>query len=248
MTLVMAWLNKTNAATALHIASESRFSGGSDHWDYGPKIFRLFPTRDYLAYCGDVRLALSLILQGTAVLANTNTLRVSAGQKPIATIARVRALCTLFDVPVKAFPSAWRGPTTLLYCGFDQLRKQFQLFKLSLTKQNQLNPIKVDLYKERVACFGSGQPNAQKALATGMKTGEIFGVLVSVIADKSVPSVGGVPQMVTIKKSTSHPVGFNWDTDGTLKNTLFGLPLHFRSNMKRVEFRDKQFRLKPYLG
>jgi hypothetical protein len=81
-----------------------------------------------------------------------------------------------------------------------------------------------------------------------MKTGEIFGVLVSVIADKSVPSVGGVPQMVTIKTSTSHPVGFNWDTDGTEKSTLFGLPLHFRSNMKRVEFRDKRFRLKPYLG
>jgi len=79
MTLVVIWPHKK---TALHIASDSRLSSHDCEWDYGPKIFRLFPTHDHLAYCGTSALALSVISQATAVLANTNTLQWQPGAVP----------------------------------------------------------------------------------------------------------------------------------------------------------------------
>jgi hypothetical protein len=243
MTLVMAWLNKADDATALYIASDSRFSHGCEHWDYGPKIYRLGATTDHLAYCGGIWLALSVILQGTAVLGNTNNLGANDGQKPVGIAARRSALCTLFDVPVKTFPPAWASDATLLYGGFDELTKQFRLFKLSLRNAG-IQSNKVTLPKNGVACFGSGEPAAKNALKPGMKTKDIFKVLVDVIGDKSVPDVGGTPQMVRIEKGKkSHAIGFILDVNGTPTRTLFGLPLHFKSSMNKVEWRDKQFRL-----
>ena len=120
------------------------------------------------------------------------------------------------------------------------------MFEIALT----LSGVKANettLYKDRVACFGSGKAKAEELLEPGTKTNDIIRVLAQVIEDAAVPSVGGVPQMVTIQRRGSRAVGFNWDVKHVLESTLFGLPLHFRSDLRKVKFRDRRYRITQYL-
>jgi hypothetical protein len=252
MTLVIAWPNKQDPrSTALHIATDSLLSDDRENtWQYGPKIFRVFPTHDYLAYCGTSTLALSAILQGTMVLANTDILGRNAEQKPITISARVGALATLLQESARVFPNNWMNRTsTLLYCGFDHMKKSFRLFELSLAKAG-IDVVGKDLRKDAPACFGSGAARARVLLrkfAGTPTTKEILTVLASVIEDSSVPTVGGVPQMATIWKKSSQLVGFNWEISAAPTSTLLGLPLYFQSDMMRARFLDRQFRSSVYL-
>jgi hypothetical protein len=252
MTLVIAWPNKQQPGpTALHIAADSLLSDNrGNSWQYGPKIFRVFPTHDYLAYCGTSTLALSAILQGTMVLANTDVLGRNVEQKPITIRARGLALGTLLQEAARVFPKDWmNGASTLLYCGFDHLTKSFRLFELSLA-QSGTDVVGKDLRKDAPLCYGSGAAKARVLLnrfAGAPTTKEILSVLVSVIEDSSVPTVGGVPQMATIWKKSSQLVGFNTEISKNPTSTLLGLPLYFQSDMTRVRFLDRQFRLSTYL-
>jgi hypothetical protein len=249
MTLVMAWLNKQEDPTSLNIASDSLLSDGKGvDWQYASKIFRVFPTHNYIAYCGSSLLALSSILQATAVLSNSNTLGKNADPN-LATIARCRALCTFVSEAVKTFPRKWLADppeSTLLYCGFDFPTGRFQAFEVTLglagAKCKQIT------LQQEVLCFGSGKKHAQKLLGSNTSRKEILGVLSKLIESSAAPTVGGVPQMVSIQKSTSTPIGFNWPVNGGVKSTLFGAPLHFRSDPKKINFLDRHFRTAQYLG
>src|SRR5579863_6704632 len=99
-------------------------------------------------------------------------------------------------------------------------------------------------------CYGSGAARARVLLRKSAGTPTTKGVLTvltSVIEDSSVPTVGGVPQMVTIWKKSSQLVGFNREISATPTSTLLGLPLYFQSDLSRVRFLDWQFRPSAYL-
>jgi hypothetical protein len=53
MTLALAWLNRDDNPTALHLASASLFS---DHqgrqWNHGPKFNRIHSLHEFVGYCG----------------------------------------------------------------------------------------------------------------------------------------------------------------------------------------------------
>jgi hypothetical protein len=251
MTLVLAWPNKEQDPTALHIAADSLLSDRKGNsWQYGPKLFRVFPTHDYLAYCGTSTLALSAILQGTMVLANTNILGRNVAHKPVTIRARVAALQTLFQESSRMFPEDWmNGPPTLIYCGFDRMTKSFRVFELAFAR-SPTNVVEKELRKDSPLLYGSGSSRARsllRKLADTPTTKEVLKTLVSVIEDASVPEVGGVPQMATIWKEESQLVGLNREISGEPRSTLLGLPLYFHSDMTRVRFLDQQFRSSVYL-
>jgi hypothetical protein len=147
-------------------------------------------------------------------------------------------------------PKDWmNGTSTLPYCGFDHLTKTFRLFELSLA-QSRTDVVGKDLRKDAPLCYGSGAARARvllKKFAGTPTTKEVLTVLASVIEDSSVPTVGGVPQMVTIWKKSFQLVGFNQEISETTTSTLLGLPLYFQSDMTRVRFLDRQFRSSAYL-
>ena len=248
MTLIMIWPNKAEGPTGLHIASDGLYSGPDGRWNHGPKLFRLFGTHSYLACCGSSTLALSAILQSTAILSNTDLLAGDGGQ-PITVSARCNAITTLFNDSVKTFPKTWggNGEAKLLFCGFDGLRNRFMLHEIALGRKGASTK-SVTLSKNAVRCYGSGAERARALLSEGMATVEILKVLKTVIDDEAVKDVGGVPQMVTIWTRRSQAVGFNWHINGSIQSTLFGLPLHFHSRMKKVRFLDETFKPAKYLG
>ena len=104
-----------------------------------------------------------------------------------------------------------------------------------------------------MVCYGSGADRASSLLADlklgnkNLSTSDILNVLKTVIEDRSIPSVGGAPQMVTITKRSSRLVGLTWQVAGKLESTLLGLPLQFRSSMKKIDFLDQDFRKSSYL-
>ncbi len=247
MTLIMIWPNKAENPTGLHIASDSLYSGSDGRWDHGPKLFRLFPTHSYLAYFGSSTLALSTILQSTLILSNTDVLA-GDGAQPVAASARCNAIATLLNDSVRSFPKTWggNGEAQLLFCGFDELRKQFVLHEIALGTKGATSK-RVTLCKNAVRCYGSGAATARGLLKPGMSSTEILRVLKTVIDDKAVNDVGGVPQMVTIWRRRSQAVGFEWCVNGSIQKTLFGLPLHFRSRMKKVRFLGETFKPSKYL-
>lgn len=162
--------------------------------------------------------------------------------------ARVKTLVSLLSEGVRTFPAAWlaEGDTTLIYCGFDHRRKQFRLFEIYLGK-SRITVKPGQLSSKRLLCYGSGAKKAKQLIAEigfgsrSLTKVEILNVLKKVIEDRSVRDVGGAPQMITIGKRSSRVVGFKWGPDGNPQRTLFGLPVHFRSSLRKVCFLDKNF-------
>lgn len=247
MTLVVIWPNKPDKPTALHVAADSLLSDSyGNRWPYAPKIFRVYPTHAYLAYCGTSAMALSVIMQGAEVLANTDILGDDGSAKNPTVDAKSSALRNHLNDSVGSFPAPWGSNATLLYCGFDHRKREFRIFRLSMSRKG-VTRAEEALGQGRVFCFGSGAARANSLLKPGMSTPNILGVLKSVINDNSAQDVGGVQQMVTIKRSGSHAVGFNWRINGKNESTLFGLPLRFHGRMDKVHFLDEQFRPARYL-
>jgi hypothetical protein len=197
---------------------------------------------------------MAAILQCTSVLAAADVLSRGGSSREATLDARIKALVPFLDNAVRTFPKGWlaEGTNTLLYCGFDHRRAKFRLFEIDLSRSGTSVTEKV-LSKQHVVCYGAGADRARSLLADlklankTLSTSDVLNVLKTVIEDKSIPSVGGAPQMVTITKRSSRLVGFNWEVAGKLESTLLGLPLQFRSSMKKINFLDQEFRKSSYL-
>jgi hypothetical protein len=255
MTLVLAWPNREENPTALHIATDSLLSDElGNRWQYVPKINRVHLLHEFTGFCGTSNLVMAAILQCTSVLAAADVLGSGGSSREATLDARIRALVPFLDNAIRTFPKDWlaKGTNTLLYCGVDHRKVQFRLFEIDLSKSGASFKEKA-LSKQHVVCYGTGAVEARSLLAglklanTTLSTSDVLNVLKTVIEDKSIPSVGGAPQMVTITKRSSRLVGFNWEVAGKLESTLLGLPLHFRSSMTKIKFLDQQFRKSSYL-
>lgn len=255
MTLVIAWPNREGNPTALHIAADSLLSGDPGiTWQFAPKINRVHLLHEFTGFCGTSNLTMAAILQCTSVLAAADVLSRGGSSLEATLHARVKALVPFLDNAVRSFPKDWlaTGTNTLLYCGFDHRSAKFRLFEIDLSRSGASFKEKV-LSKQHVVCYGSGADRARSLLADlklgndNLSTSDVLNVLKTVIEDRSIPSVGGAPQMVTITKRSSRLVGFNWQVAGKLESTLLGLPLQFRSTMKKIDFLDQDFRKSSYL-
>lgn len=240
MTLVIAWTNKPEDPTALHLVSDSRLSGpGATTWDYATKLFRLHPTRDFFAYTGATLPALTLIAQATQFISASRVLRGPNAQAD----ARVSAIQQQFSRCMLDFPKDWGGNDLckVVLGTFDQRYGRFRLFQLELDNPTS-RPGEVEfLPGQRWMCFGSGAAEANAALRERknrngvVKSRDMTEVLAQQIEDPDNVLVGGAPQGVSLNTDRHRPLVFSWpDKHG--ERYLYGqrLPATFRPSSARL--------------
>lgn len=243
MTLLMVWTNKPEKPTCLYIASDSKLSGDAE-WEYATKIFRLYPTHEYVGYCGWSLPALAFIHQGTALLYHTDILSKSGNSATASIQGRVKALILNLQQAFSSFPEKWmQTGATVIYGGYDHRLKRFRVFTIGL-QQATWAETELDLAAKRVYCFGSEEARGDvlvRAAGQPIGTTEILNILKLVIADSTRKTVGGPPQMVQILSDKSWPIGFQWAVGGCKQNVLFGVPVQFRRDLSAVKFLSEEF-------
>lgn len=215
------------------------------------RVFRVYPSHSYIAYCGDSHYALSAIAQGIGLLAQTEQLVIERTSLE----ARAMALGSHIGTVLKTFPLAWGKSATLLFCGIDPCFGDVRAVKIELVEGNATVTDAIP-EGDRYVALGSGASFASKKLSQRdtSHSRRIFGVLTATIAETTVPSVGGCPQAVTLwRRSGKAPrhgssvCGFNWELGGEYESTVFGMPIRFASRMSSVIWRTHVFTRGRYL-
>lgn len=253
MTLVLAWYSRPDTRDVLHVASDSLLSksGTRETWKHATKVFRVFPSHSYIAYCGDSLYALSAIAQGIGLLSQTEILSM---EKTVLK-ARAKALGDHIGRVLGSFPREWGKSATLLFCGRDPCLGGIHAAKIELTEGHA---IVTDAFPEhaRYIALGSGATCAigKMPQVSTAHSRDIFATLTATISASTVPDVGGCPQAATLwcrsdgsRRHGSCACGFNWDIDGRYESTVFGMPLRFASKMSPVVWRTHVFTRGRYL-
>jgi hypothetical protein len=251
MTLIALWPNKVKDATSLNIASDSRLTdigGRPIAWDFATKIYRLHPTQLHMAYCGTSSSALQAILQSALLLNASNILAGPEGVGSPTIDAQTSSLRRHLEETIRLYPGAWGNEATILCAAYDWRLKMFRAYTLAFNGTG-MSRNEVDLKSRRCHFFGSGAPRARAILGNNaaQSSREIFFALRDVIESPSQTTVGGAPQMVCIKRQGSQQIGFNWTVNGKIESMLGGVPLKFNSDLKKIEFRDRNYISVPYL-
>src|SRR5580704_17288457 len=129
MTLVLAWYSAAGSRQVLHLASDSLLSQAGNRWAHATKIFRVYPSESYIAYCGDSLFGLSAIAQGIGLLSLTEVLRTETTTLK----ARALALGHHMSKVFASFPVPWGHAATLLFCGHDPCLGGIRAAKIDLT-------------------------------------------------------------------------------------------------------------------
>jgi hypothetical protein len=251
MTLVLAWYSNSNSRDVLHVSSDSLLThaGTTNTWAHATKLFRVYPSHSYIAYCGSSLYGLSAVAQGIGLLSHTNVLH----RENTTLKARARALGTHMQAVFATFPPAWGNEATLLFCGHDPCLGGIHAYKLefkagSCRVENALPD------GSRHIALGSGAAFANRALPGKVHSRAIFSVLMDAIRCPAEASVGGYPQAATLfcfradkSRFASTTSGFNCEVGTRYESTLFGVPLQFASSMSKVIFRTQQYTRDRYL-
>lgn len=251
VTLVLAWLNRRDHPTGIHIAADSLLTDTTpdgkvlNRWMYATKVFRFQPTNEHFAYSGTSLRALCAITGAMQLISNTDNLRNCGNPKSPTLVARATAIAENLTRAAKYFPTSWGEKATLIHAGFDprDTAEPFKLFSMETSPQGfVLNP-KHDLSQAPIWAFGSGEARVRERVAKlnaqtmDWRYENIMALLIECIRDAS--TVGGVPQGVVIHRRGYTPIGFNVELEGTRTSTLFGIPIRFRSDMTSVHFKDR---------
>lgn len=245
MTLVLAWFEGTDSDGSVSVAADSLLSERIEvtgretaSWDRATKIFRVWPSKDYVAYTGKSLLALTAIHQFTAAIGSTEVIANRSSPE-----SRMKAFAFHLPPVLASFPKTWANYADLLYVGYCERTSKpvAKVIKLGPSKYNVQDP----KWVYDTICLGSAAKNAERRLEEcgedGITSGKRVEVLRAVIDDEEATAVGGVPQMVTISRCHSTPQAFVEQLDGQSTGFLFGMPLCYRNSMQTVQFRNEEF-------
>jgi hypothetical protein len=240
MTLVAAWVRQNSNLHELVIASDSRISGG-ESWDVCPKIVLLPRPATVMGMSGDAAEAYTFMLHAIntcSLLEGNKTGRTDLGylarelRDTYADLRRhVRDLPfgqTTPDVPdleVAVFAWSWRNLAFMGYSYAYDRAGALRMYRLITLETDRPYPHYLmgdaasgararlaNLRKSRdLPVPRKGDPNASKVAAEAFFDWEPLEVLVEMIKDDDVRSVGGVPQVIRIYQyGESEP--FVWRT------------------------------------
>lgn len=245
MTLSLLWHNKTD--NTLRVASDSLLSDSyGNRWEHGTKIFRLYPSSHVIAYCGKSTAALHAVLQGMAVLNSSATLGAADGPECPQIEARAKALKNHLNEILPSLPAAWGDEAELLLCGWDHRENKFKAQRFRIGKAG-IKDEPVDIEHLGRAAMGSGGDFARKEFqTTANDTDSMLRILRKAIADKTLPDVGGVPQMMIVGQGDCQPVAFECHLNGKDEYFLFGIPLCYKSTLSKVLFLNRHFKTTQY--
>ncbi|MGD0089212.1 MAG: hypothetical protein ABSE73_04770 [Planctomycetota bacterium] len=238
MTLIVAGLVSKRE---LFLGADSRLSSGTATWDYATKIFRLYPTEDYVAYCGQSLQALLAISQGLQLLANTSILGKSGSADTPQITARAAAFFDHMQEIMTHFPPAWGKSCELLMAGYNHRLKRPSLYRLALGTEPK-EPAEIPMEEQWFECMGSGASLAEPILKarTPPKSGkDVYDTVYQVIEGKKEATVGGCVQMAVIREGSSRTIGFQMDQ---ALRVVMGFPARFASGMPKVLWFDPNFK------
>jgi len=227
MTLVAAWIRKNSTLRELVIASDSRIGGG-ESWDACPKILSLPRPATVVAMSGDATTAYSFLLQAinTCELLDGHVLgRTDIGY--LANKLRDAYADSRRHVRDLAFGSTKPDipKVNVVLLGWSWRHLQFEGYSYRYTSEGELRMDRLSVLEEQrpypMYMFGDasldavkrvkklrkdrgrplprrGDPDARTVSANAFFDWESLEVLADVIADPTVRSVGGVPQVVRI--------------------------------------------------
>ena len=243
MTLVLAWLEESAGEQKIHIATDSLLSDNlGNKWYYGTKIFKFFPSLGCFAYCGSSLGALYFVLQGMALISNTDVLSRHGNSTAPQLRARISALKEHLNDTLKLMPRDWGRDCTVLCIEYNKRLLRFELFSVTVSIRGvAVEDACSSLSKHGdFLALGSGGSKASDLIelnAPGPATRDQKRFLSTLQAVMDNKTIGGSPQMVTLTKSGIHPVGFK-QSKGV---TLFGIPVKFKSKLGQISFLDENF-------
>lgn len=227
MTLVTAWVRRNTNLHELVIASDSRISGG-ESWDVCPKIIPLPRPATAMAMSGDATEAYAFLLHAIntcGLLEGNRTGRTDLGylakelretyadlRRHVRDLPRDQEKPDVPNLEVALFGWSWRN---LAFEGY-----RYSYDKVGALRMHSIGmlatdrPYPHDLMGDAASDAGArlkslmtsrempvprrGDPNASNVAAEAFFDWEPLEVLVEVIKDGSVRSVGGVPQIARI--------------------------------------------------
>lgn len=206
MTLVVAWIGVDNRAVAsLNFVSDSRMSwGDGETWDQGRKLFASRASPDIMAYCGDAFPATQILSQLLGRMDSGSLWGVTDN-----TELRVETVGSFIARSLGTYPVKHRGPFQVLFgtrvgsgvgAGFHVYELDFGLgpHRIATHTLPSLSGV--------VGVLGTGRDRFSDDLARWMKgdaggtSRAVFSAACDTILDGGVPTVGGVPQLVSLQR------------------------------------------------
>ena len=224
MTLCVMWIRKTSETEELFVATDSILTGG-EKWEHGIKLFEL-PRKDcFICFAGNTERAYPLIFNLISLLKNDS--RIHHTERDISEL--VQEIAILFTDLVKQIDfsglsdggkSEDRGGARFLFGGWSWRNNKFKVWHLSYSKKKQRFVEKAAISRLKSYAFIVDVEEAstqsvhdllKQRLVDGRLNMEPLSVLIEIIKDSDVQSIGGSPQIARIKKSGQCEIlGIQW--------------------------------------
>lgn len=241
MTLTLAWLRTETGYEELVVASDSRLRGGYA-WDAAPKLMVLPRSDSFIAFAGATDVAYPLMIQAV------NTVSAWSGalsrRQPLDELKG--HLLRVFDRMLEELSETVASRHTealFIFGGYSWKAKRFQVWTLYFDPGikrftfRPASPWSGGNEEKMLALVGDEVDEAKtrlerilrdrEKLAGGGFDMEPLEVLVDMIRDRGLPTIGGVPQVLKVYQSMNTvPFVVPWvGPSGSPIRTLFGRPL-----------------------
>jgi hypothetical protein len=244
VTLTLAWLRTEAGYDELVVASDSRVRGGYA-WDAAPKIVPLPRSDSFIAFAGSTNIAYPMILQAVNTVSSWGP--ALTRQQPLdemkGHLVRVfNRMLAEFSDEVPDLPSPVDEALFLLG-GWNWTTKQFRVWTLHFDRHigrftfRPATPWSGGNEAKVLAIAGDEVADAKLRLeqvlrrANKLRSGgfdmEPLSVLAEMIRDPTLPTIGGMPQVLKVYQSAaSIPFVVPWvDPEGVEFRSLLGRPL-----------------------
>ncbi|WP_290601874.1 hypothetical protein [Janthinobacterium sp.] len=228
MTLLLAWAAFDDGKTdpsAVYITTDSRISWGNNStWDYAQKVFCIPITKEIFGYCGDVMCVTQTLSQIVQLgnLGGFNSLPT--------TLNRVELYADLIKDALISYPKEQIvSSSNIIY--IQRHINSYNVFEIIISKEMVVTINKIEFTrnvkpskkKDRTDRIirGSGASKFRGKVPPDT-TYQAFHRFCECIDDVNLPSVGGVPQVVTIRRN-GHCLLLGINKNGD--NRVLGLPV-----------------------
>lgn len=251
MTLLIAWTGvDSRGPSSVYLASDSRISWkAGSAFDYGRKVFAFNKWPDVLGYCGDV-LFPSIALNQIVDLADAGllfTAEFSCKQKFQAIVDKLNDL-------FRQYPQLHSGikenSLSIVHASRDPKNNSFFCQTISWTPKKGWFGAKVEFPSSSAILFslgtGAGEFAANfaryNAGATKETSRAVFHCFCDALANTSVVSVGGAPQLVGIFRKPAS-VAITFGVIYKLKRSYLGANVDNLRNFDTIQWRNANFEL-----
>ncbi len=208
MTTLVSWAGIDNGGiSSLYLASDSRFTFGTKHWDYGQKIFSSSKYPEMMGYCGDVLLSINIIsvllnlIDSEIIFLNTESPQ-----------NKIRKIFEYIEDKFKDYTKTM--DTTIVYIiRHDEEFFYYEIYYSSTKKKWEYSEKKLKSLKKSslISAYGSGKSYFEKYLESLGKIDTVntsrhyYNALYDILLDSKDKFSGGAPQISVLYRGIHIP-------------------------------------------